>query len=123
MYLQGFLSRIFSYFQKINKQSILRELKHAFSTGASRKSMALSEQELALISKLVSIVQKRKLTVPALLFLESTQPLNYIGSQIMVFFRPFLTFIFSPREYDLLQDVVEKREGIEKIIEELEKSK
>ncbi len=39
----------------------------------------------------------------------------------MVFFRPFLTFFFTPAEYDLLQGILEKRDGIERIIEELEK--
>lgn len=56
------------------------------------------------------------------MFLECAQPLNYIGSQMMVFFRPFLTFFFTPAEYDLFQGILEKREGIKKIIEELEKA-
>lgn len=60
--------------------------------------------------------------MPATLFLESVQPLNYIGSQMMVFFRPFLTFFFAPAEYDLLQGILEKRGGIQRIIEELEKA-
>lgn len=121
MYLQKFFSRIFSYFDKIDRQSIRQGFKHAFSVGTSCENTTLSEKEQVLISKLVTIVGKRKLTVPASLFLESVQPLNYIGSQMMVFFRPFLTFFFTPTEYDLLQGILEKRDGIKRIIEELEK--
>ena len=40
---------------------------------------------------------------------------------MMVFFRPFLTFFFKPAEYDVFQGILEKREGIKRIIEELEK--
>ncbi|MBI2471758.1 MAG: hypothetical protein HYV59_11035 [Planctomycetes bacterium] len=81
----------------------------------------MSEKERAVILKLVTVIQKRKLTLPATMFLECTQPLNYIGSQMMVFFRPFLTFFFTPAEYDIFQGILEKREGIKRIIEEIEK--
>ena len=121
MYLQNILSKIYSYLPKIDRQSIRQEFKHAFSIGISRENKALSEKELAVILKLVAVIQKRKLTLPATMFLECAHPLNYIGSQMMVFFRPFLTFFFSPAEYDIFQGVLEKREGIKRIIEELEK--
>ncbi|MBM4054435.1 MAG: hypothetical protein FJ264_07160 [Planctomycetes bacterium] len=81
----------------------------------------MSEKEHALIVRLAEIIHKRRLTTPAILFLECLQPLNYVGSQSMVFFRPFLTFFFSAREYDLLQGILEKRTGIKMIIGELEK--
>ncbi|GAN33105.1 MULTISPECIES: hypothetical protein [Candidatus Brocadia] len=90
--------------------------------GTPHKNIALNEQELALIRKLATVINKRRITVPATMFLECAQPLSYLGSQMMVFFRPFLTFFFTPAEYDLLQDILEKREGIKKIIEELEKA-
>ena len=121
MYLQNIFSKIFSYFPKVDGQSIRQEFKHAFSIGTSHENKALSEKELAVILKLVAVIQKRKLTLPATMFLECAQPLNYIGSQMMVFFRPFLTFFFTPAEYDTFQGILEKREGIKMIIEELEK--
>lgn len=121
MYLQNFLSKILSYFPRIDRQTIRREFAHAFRVRTSDENNTLDEKELALISRLITIIQKRKLVTPAMLFLECTQPLNYIGSQLMVFLRPFLTFLFSPADYDLLQGILEKREGIKRIIEELEK--
>ena len=121
MYLQNILSKIYSYLPKIDGQSIRQEFKHAFSIGISHENKALSEKELAVILKLVAVIQKRKLTLPATMFLECVQPLNYIGSQMMVFFRPFLTFFFTPAEYDIFQGVLERREGIKRVIEELEK--
>lgn len=122
MYLQSLLSKIFSCFPKVNGQSVRRGFKHAFSLGTSIENTTLNEQELALVLKLIAVIKKRELTIPSIMFLECAQPLNYIGSQMMVFFRPFLTFFFTPAEYDLFQGILEKREGIKKIIEELEKS-
>jgi len=121
MYLQNILSKICSYLPKLEGQSIRQEFKHAFRVETSHENKALSEKELAVILKLAAVIQKRKLTLPATMFLECVQPLNYIGSQMMVFFRPFLTFFFTPAEYDIFQGVLEKREGIKRIIEELEK--
>ena len=122
MYLQNILSKICSYLPKVDGQSIRQELKHAFSVGTSHENKTLSEKELAVILKLVAVIQKRKLTLPATMFLECAQPLNYIGSQMMVFSRPFLTFFFTPAEYDIFQGILERREGIKRIIEEIEKA-
>lgn len=121
MYLQNILSKLCSYFPKVDGQSIRQEFKHAFSTGTSKENEPLSEKERAVILKLVAVIQKRKLALPAAMFLECTQPLNYIGSQMMVFFRPFLTFFFTPAEYDIFHSILERREGIKRIIEEIEK--
>ncbi|MCF6148942.1 MAG: hypothetical protein E3K37_09805 [Candidatus Kuenenia sp.] len=112
---------MFSFFRDFDKQSFKRELKHAFSVGKSQEDILLNEKEQSLVSRLAAIIHKKRLTTPAIMFLECLQPLNYIGSQAMVFFRPFLTFFFSTREYDLLQGILEKRTGIKRIIEELEK--
>jgi hypothetical protein len=122
MHEQNFLSKLISLFPKINGQLIRQEFRHAFSTETAQEHTTLSEKERVLITKLVTIIRKRNLALPAAMFLECAQPLNYIGSQMMVFFRPFLTFFFSPAEYDVLQNILEKREGIKSIIEELEKS-
>ncbi|MBW7899475.1 hypothetical protein B188_12070 [Candidatus Brocadiaceae bacterium B188] len=121
MKVHVFLSKISSCFSKLGKQSFRREFRHAFSIATSQNNKTLNEQEVAIIQRLAAVIQKRRLTIPSTLFLECAQPLNYIGSQMMVFFRPFLTFFFTPAEYDLLQGILEKRDGIERIIEELEK--
>ncbi|MEK7289476.1 MAG: hypothetical protein AAB067_04800 [Planctomycetota bacterium] len=121
MLLPTLLSKIRARFPGLDSASIRQGLRHAFSTGTSPESTTLNEKELALITKLIAVVQKRRLAIPASMFLECMQPLNYIGSQAMAFFRPFLTFFFTPAEYDLFQGILEKRDGIKRIIEELEK--
>ena len=52
------------------------------------------------------------MTVPAVLFLESVKPLNFVGSQAMVFFAPFVHALFEVRQWDLIQQALEKRETL-----------
>ncbi len=92
---------------------------HAFSIDEDEKK--LDEQELTLVEKLADFVIKRRMAEPALIFLESMRPLNFIGSQAMVFFRPILTGFFSPDDYERLSQILEKRTSIDILIEEIKK--
>lgn len=96
-------------------------LRHAFAIDDQEKGgeRGLTDDELALVRKLADIIIRRKMGVPAALFLESFQPLNFIGSQIMFFLRPFMTFIFSAAEYDKLAHILERRSSIEILIQEI----
>ncbi|GJQ49442.1 hypothetical protein KsCSTR_15420 [Candidatus Kuenenia stuttgartiensis] len=108
------------FFKDFDKETFKRGLKHAFSVGTAQEYEVFKEYEHALAARLAAIIHKRRLTIPATMFLECMQPLNYIGSQAMVFLRPFLTFFFSPKEYDILQGILERRKGMKMIIEALE---
>ncbi|HLG28838.1 MAG TPA: hypothetical protein VI387_01390, partial [Candidatus Brocadiales bacterium] len=87
---------------------------HAFSMEKGDKG--LDEQDLALVEKLADFVIKRRMAEPALIFLESMRPLNFIGSQAMVFFKPIITTFFSPKDYERLTQILEKRESIDILI-------
>jgi hypothetical protein len=76
-----------------------------------------------LIEKIVKMILDLKLEVPAILFLESIKPFSFIASQFFVFFEPFINSIFSFKNYQRFYKMLEDRENIEKIIEELEKFK
>ena len=65
-------------------------------------------------------MHRRRMSLPAIMLLDSTHPLNYIGSQTMVFLRPFMTFFFSAAEYDRVAKIMERREGPTKLIEAIE---
>ena len=61
-----------------------------------------------------------KMAVPAIIFLESVKPLNYIGSQTMVFFEPMVQAIFSFRDYDTFRRAMERRENVERLLQKIE---
>ena len=97
-------------------KKIINGFKHAFATGGTK----LKDCDTALIGKLADFVVKRNMSVAAVMFLESVRPLNYVGSQAMVFFKPILSRFFTREEYDKLATILEKREVIDLLIKEIE---
>ncbi len=83
--------------------------------------MSLPEAEEAVLDKLAEKVVQRHMAMPAILFLESVKPLNYIGSQAMVFFEPIVQSVFNFRDYDTLRSALEKRQTIEILLLRIEK--
>ena len=84
------------------------------------KTPELSEREAEILHKLAAKVVEWKMTVPAILFLESVKPLNYIGAQAMVFFEPFVQTLFNLRDYDLFREMMERRENVENLLLKIE---
>ncbi|MGR3173830.1 MAG: hypothetical protein ACUZ8N_04455 [Candidatus Scalindua sp.] len=97
-------------------KKIIDGFKHAFAT----EGVKLEDSDTALIKKLADYVVKRGMSVPAVLFLESVRPLNFVGSQTMIFFKPMLSRFFSKYEYDKIADILEKREVVDLLIKEIE---
>jgi hypothetical protein len=80
----------------------------------------LNEEQIKLFDKLADRIAKYRLTTPAVLFLESVRPLNFVGSQAMLFFAPMVHSLFTAREYDLLQQAMERRETMSYFVDLLE---
>ena len=80
----------------------------------------LTDREKALISKLADWTVKKRMTTPAIFFLESVRPLNYVGSQVMVFFAPIVNVGFNMPEWDELRVVLERRESIAYVLDLIE---
>jgi len=74
-----------------------------------------------LLEKLATGIVGRRLTAPAIAFLESIKPLNFIGSQAMLFFRPIVGAIFPTSVYDKIEKILEKRCGIERLLSAIER--
>ncbi len=89
-----------------------------------KDAAALNADEQELLRKLAQKIVDWHMTVPAILFLESVKPLNFIGSQAMVFLEPFVTAIFSApmnvHDYNLLRQMMEKRENTERLLQKIE---
>ncbi len=98
-------------------RKIIDGLKHAFAT----EGVKLEDSDTALIRKLADYVVRRNMSVPAIMFLESVRPLNFISSQAMIFFKPILSRFFSRDEYDKIAIILEKREVVDLLINEIEK--
>jgi len=87
-------------------------------------------EEQALIDKFARWIVRRSLTVPAIMAIESTKPLNWIGSQMMLVgepaawaIEPFLkaAFGFNHKDYLNMQKLMEKRQSMESVLLAIEK--
>lgn len=87
---------------------------------SGREPEPLTEREAAIMHKIAAKVVEWKMTVPAILFLESVKPLNYIGAQAMVFFEPFVQALFNIAEYDTFREMMERRENVERLLQKIE---
>jgi len=98
--------------------------RHIFSPGprgAKEEEKGLTPEQQEILDKIARKVVLWKMATPAILFLESVKPLNYIGSQMMVFFEPFVQTIFSWKDYDEFRKMMEERESVERLLQTIEK--
>ncbi|MBI3864932.1 MAG: hypothetical protein HY290_23900 [Planctomycetia bacterium] len=98
-------------------------LKHAFAI-EKEGTIAPTPAQQAVIDRLCTQVVARGMTTPALVFLESVRPLNYLSSQILQFFTPILSVVADRRACDDLAEFLEHRGSVEYVcrrIEEIER--
>lgn len=90
----------------------------------------LTDQEI--LDRLASWVVTKRMTAPAILFLESHRPLSFVGSQAMIaaspivhFFEPFLQSLVGPgyghQAYKRFAELMENRETVERLIIAIER--
>ena len=80
----------------------------------------LSEAEEDVLDRFADAVVRRGMTAPAILFLESFRPMNFIASQAMVFFAPMVGLIVNRKDYDVVMNLLERRESIEHVLRRIE---
>ena len=74
----------------------------------------------AILEKVARQIVKRRLTVPAILVLEVCKPLNFLGSQLLIAFNPFLQSIFNTAEFQKFALIIEKDTNVEVLIKLIE---
>ncbi|MDH4222169.1 MAG: hypothetical protein OEV55_01370 [candidate division Zixibacteria bacterium] len=88
---------------------------------AKEEEKGLTPAQQEILDRIAKKVVLWKMSTPAILFLESVKPLNYIGSQMLVFFEPFVQTIFSWKDYDEFRKMMEERGNMEKLLQTIEK--
>ncbi|HTI50476.1 MAG TPA: hypothetical protein VL475_05975 [Planctomycetaceae bacterium] len=97
----------------------LNWLKHAFAIEPA-KVLPPTERERALVDRLCRETVARDLATPALLFLETLRPLNYVSGQALRFFTPLLSAFGEPAAYDELAAFLERRDSIDHLCRRME---
>lgn len=100
--------------------SIFKDMFSSSQRGSAPVKKPIPPEEDAVLEKVARKVVQWRMAVPAILFLESVKPLNYIGAQALVFFEPIVQSIFSFKDYDTLRVALERRENIENLLQKIE---
>jgi hypothetical protein len=83
-------------------------------------SAELTKRQEELLEKLARKVVDLRMSAMAIFILESTKPLSFVGSQVMVFFEPIVQTFFEFRDYESIQQMIENRDNIERLIRRIE---
>lgn len=95
-------------------------LAHAFAVERPEDFAPTAEQQ-QIADRICREIIRRDMVTLAILTLETCRPLNYIGSQAIHFFAPFLSFLVDPKAQNVFADFLEKRGSIEWMCQRLEK--
>ena len=99
-------------------QTFKAALRHAFAIRP--EDGPLTPEEQALLEKVATTVVARRMAGPALLFLESAGPMNFLGSQALNFLAPILDLACDAREIEQAARLLERRDAIPRLIELIE---
>jgi hypothetical protein len=80
----------------------------------------LSPGDAAFLDRIARWLAQRSLTVPSVLFLESTKPLNFVGSQALFFFEPMVKILVGGKGYTRFARLMEERDNVEELLRRIE---
>lgn len=95
--------------------NFIKALKHAFSTEEEK----LTEPEKKELGELAEKISNSRLKPAIMIFIESVRPLNYIGSQTALGFKPFLELLVNPEKLDSYISILGKRGAISYLIDSI----
>lgn len=94
-------------------------LRHAFA--ADDGPLNPTPEQAALVERFAQEVVRRGLVTPALAFLEMSQPLNYVTSQMLTFFGPILSTFSDSRAPAQFAELLEHRGSVDYLCRTIER--
>lgn len=79
-----------------------------------------AERREELFTRMARRIVDLKLAPVAIVMLESSKPLSFVGSQLMVFLQPIITAVFPFQSYDEIAALMEDRANLELFIKKIE---
>ena len=80
----------------------------------------MENKEKLLLTDFAQKIVEKKISVPAIFFLESTKYLAFLGSQMLVFFGPIITSFTNSKKYYKVVNLLEEKNNIEYLIKKIE---
>jgi hypothetical protein len=94
--------------------------RHAFEAD-SETNAEPTEAERAVVERVCREVVRRHMTTPAIMFLEMSRPMNFIGAQAMTFFQPIVSALFDSSGYEVFAGFLERRASIDYLVRTIER--
>lgn len=88
-------------------------VQHAFAMEPA--GAPFSSEDTALLERVAVVVVDRGMAVPAMVFLESMGPMNFLGSQALHFFTPILEVVFPQRDVERVAQLLERRDTLSRL--------
>jgi hypothetical protein len=95
------------------------KLRHAFAV-ESPTALTMTDETRVLIDDLCQGLVRRQLVAPALILLEMSRPLNYVGAQGLHALTPLLGAVVQPQKMKELAEFFEHRGSVEYVCQRLE---
>jgi hypothetical protein len=77
------------------------------------------EQDL-MLDMIAQAIVRRGMSVPAVFFMQTLKPLNFIGSQALVFFGPVIESIFPKNGIYDFAELMENRDNVDRLMAKIE---
>ena len=103
--------------QGTRRRGLRAALRHAFAL----PDESLSDEERGWLEKIAGRVVARGMAAPAVVMLESAKPLGSLGSQALVFLRPFISLVVPAERVDRMAALLAKRPAIEELLGMIER--
>ncbi len=85
-------------------------------------SESITPSQEAILDRIAKEVVDRQMSVPVLIFLETVRPLNWMSSQVLLFFEPITAWFFGLKELIDLRRALDKRESIPMLMDKIQNS-
>ena len=95
-------------------RKLSRGIRHAFST--QPVPPPLSSEDLALMERIADALVARGMGTPAVMFLESMGPMNFLGSQALHFLTPLIECAFEGKDFERVACLLERRDSISRLV-------
>ena len=93
-------------------------LKHAFALGPPEAEP--TERQRQIVDGVCDAIVRRRMAMPARMFLETCRPLNFMGAQALHFFGPFISALTDADGHRQFAAFLEQRGSIDYICRRLE---
>jgi precorrin-6B methylase 2 len=94
-------------------------LKHAFAV-EEKDSINPHADQVRVVDIVAREIARRRLTTPALVFLEMSRPINYVASQAMHFLQPIASVVLDTGGYEQFAKFLEHRGSIDFLCRRIE---